>query len=198
MASRLHLAAGLGNPGPAYAETRHNIGFRVVESLAERHNIPLTNRSADLRWGRGRVAEIDTVLAEPLAYMNRSGPPLLAAIGGMNIDVADVIIVHDDLDLEFGRIKIKAKGGHGGHNGVRSVMGALGRDDFSRVRMGIGRPAPEIPIVDFVLDGFSSEQARHLDTFVARGRDAVEAILRDGVEESMSAFNRKFEMEVKR
>lgn len=198
MESPPRLAAGLGNPGAAYANTRHNVGFRVVEALAERHNIPLENRSAELRWGRGRVAEIDTVLAEPLAYMNRSGPPLLAAIDGMNIDVADVIIVHDDLDLEFGRIKIKAKGGHGGHNGVRSVMGALGRDDFSRVRMGIGRPAPEIPIVDFVLDGFSPEQARHLDSFVARGRDAVEAILRDGVRESMSAFNRKFEMEVKR
>jgi PTH1 family peptidyl-tRNA hydrolase len=198
MESRPRLAAGLGNPGPAYANTRHNIGFWVVEALAERHKIPLRNRSADLRWGRGRVAEIDTVLAEPLAYMNRSGPPLLAAIDGMDIDVADAIIVHDDLDLEFGRIKIKAKGGHGGHNGVRSVMGALGRDDFSRVRMGIGRPDPEISVVDHVLDEFSPEEARHLDAFVARGRDAVEAILRNGARESMSAFNRKFEMEVKR
>ena len=196
MESRLRLAAGLGNPGPAYASTRHNIGFMVVESLAARFRVALAEKTEALRWGR--VAEIDAVLAEPLAFMNRSGPPVRAMTDRMDIDVADVIIIHDDLDLEFGRIKIKAKGGHGGHNGVRSVMGALGRDDFSRVRMGIGRPDPEISVVDHVLDEFSPEEVRHLGAFVARGRDAVEAILRDGVRESMNAFNRKFEMEEKR
>lgn len=196
MESRPRLAAGLGNPGPAYAETRHNIGFMVVETLAARFHIALAEEDEALRWGR--VAEIDTVLAEPLAFMNRSGPPLRAAMERMDIDVGDLIVVHDDLDLEFGRIKIKAKGGHGGHNGVRSVMDALGRDDFSRVRMGIGRPDPEVSVVDYVLGEFPSDERTHLDSFVARGRDAVEAILRDGVRESMSAFNRKFEMEVKR
>lgn len=198
MESRPRLAAGLGNPGPAYADTRHNIGFMVIETLAARFHIALAKETEALRWGRGRVAEIDTVLAQPLAFMNRSGPPLRAAMDRMDIDVGDLVIVHDDLDLEFGRIKIKAKGGHGGHNGVRSVMDALGRDDFSRVRMGIGRPDPEDSVVDHVLGGFSPEERTHLDTFVALGRDAVEAILRDGVRESMSAFNRKFEMEAKR
>lgn len=197
MDRRLRLVAGLGNPGPAYADTRHNIGFRVVEAVASRFGIPFLRRTEELRWGRGRVAEIDAVVAEPLAYMNRSGPPLREVLERLSIDVADVVIVHDDLDLDFGRIKIKAKGGHGGHKGVRSVMGVFGRDDFSRVRMGIGRPAEGTTVVDYVLEAFGPDEARVLDRFVARGRDAVEAILCKGAKESMNAFNRKSEMEEK-
>jgi PTH1 family peptidyl-tRNA hydrolase len=190
--------AGLGNPGPEYADTRHNIGFRVVEALANAFRVPPRPDSPDLWWGRGRIAEIDAVLAEPTAYMNRSGPPLRAAMDRLDIDAADVVIVHDDLDLDFARVKIKAKGGHGGHKGVRSVMDAFGRDDFSRVRMGIGRPPPGTSVIDHVLGRFTPEEARHLDSFVARGREAVQAILCKGAKESMSAFNRKFEMEEKR
>lgn len=198
MGSRLRLVAGLGNPGPEYADTRHNIGFRVVETLAADWGVSLRMELPDLRWGRGRIAEIETVLAEPTGYMNRSGPPLRAALEQLDINVADVVIVHDELDLDFARLKIKAKGGHGGHKGVQSVMDAFGRDDFLRVRMGIGHPPPGTSVIDHVLGRFTPEEARHLDPFVARGRDAVQAILCKGAKESMSAFNRKFEMEEKR
>jgi peptidyl-tRNA hydrolase, PTH1 family len=197
MVRRPRLVAGLGNPGSAYADTRHNIGFRAVEALAFRSGIPFSREEPTLRWGRGRIAEIDTVVAEPLDFMNRSGPPLRELMDRLGIDVADAIVVHDDLDLEFGRIKIKAKGGHGGHKGVQSVMDAFGSGDFSRVRMGIGRPPSGKTVVDHVLDEFAPEEFRELDPFVARGRDAVEAILRKGTGESMNAFNRKLRMEAK-
>ncbi len=134
-----HLVVGLGNPGPEYAGTRHNAGFRVVERLAEDFGIPLAHERCQALFGSGSIRGVAVVLAKPMAFMNRSGPPVKGLIDFLGISSGRTVVIHDDLDLALGRLKIKEKGGHGGHKGVRSLMDAVGGGDFIRVRIGIGR-----------------------------------------------------------
>ncbi len=181
------LVVGLGNPGPEYADTRHNVGFHVVELLAARAGGGRFSRhksNADVL--EGRLAGRRVVLAKPRTYMNVSGGPVAGLVryyGG------ELVVVHDDLDLGFGVVRLKQGGGEGGHNGLRSISTSLGTKDYLRVRFGIGRPPGRQDPADFVLKRFSATERKELDFAVDLAADATEALLADGLEPTQNRFH---------
>ncbi len=188
----MKLVVGLGNPGPEYADSRHNAGFRVVAELARRHGIALSRERRLLgRFGRGRVCGIETGLLEPHTYMNRSGEAVVAATTEFPLAElgSDLVVVYDDLDLPFGRLRIRPGGGAGGQKGLADIQNRLGRNDFPRLRVGIGRPPSGDDPVDYVLAPFDAEQQAGLTEVLERAADAVEVILTDGVQLAMNRFN---------
>jgi peptidyl-tRNA hydrolase, PTH1 family len=188
---RLRLVVGLGNPGVKYAATRHNIGFRVVDRLAAEFGIAFAREKFNASFGRGRIEGLDVVLAKPMAFMNLSGPPVRGLADFFRISLQAVLVIHDDIDLDYGRLKIKEKGGHGGHNGIRSVINALGGSDFTRLRVGIGRSGAGAQVADYVLDQFTRDEAAELPHLIDRARDAVVTILCKGTKIGMNQFNIK-------
>jgi peptidyl-tRNA hydrolase, PTH1 family len=184
-----HLVAGLGNPGRRYTATRHNIGFRVIGALAATTGVRMDREETDISWGRGGIAGQDVILAQPMAYMNCSGPPIRRLMERKKIGREALLVIHDDIDLAFGRLKIKEKGGDGGHRGVRSLMDALGSGNFGRLRIGIGRPAGDIDTVDYVLGRFDPDEARALSPIIERACEAVNTVLTDGIRTAMNRFN---------
>ncbi len=185
----MKLIAGLGNPGRAYAATRHNIGFMVVDRLAADYGIGVERSKFNARFGRGTIEGRAVILAKPQAYMNRSGLPLSQLTRFFKIPCTDLIVIHDDMDIAFGRIKIKQKGGSGGHKGIRSLREAFGDDRFVRVRVGVGRPTAHQDAADYVLANFSPAERRMLDEVIAQAREAVVTILREGAQVAMNRFN---------
>lgn len=188
---RLRLVVGLGNPGDAYLKTRHNAGFMVVDEVAEAFSISLVKRKFDTIFGRGSVDGVEVILIKPMAFMNLSGPPVLKIANYFKILCEDMLVIHDDIDLVLGRLKINEKGGDGGHKGVRSLMDAFGGGDFMRLRVGVGRPEAGISAADYVLDGFSAKEKEVLDQIITKARDAVVTILCKGTKEGMNRFNNK-------
>lgn len=186
---RKRLVVGLGNPGDAYARTRHNVGFMVVDALAGAHAIPTNRQKFDAVFGKGTLEGSDVILMQPMAFMNRSGPPVQKFAAYFKISYRDILVVHDDIDLEFGRLKIKEKGGHGGHKGLRSIMDALSGGDFTRLRIGVGRPGAGRQVTGHVLGEFNSDEAQILDRIVSAAREAVVTILCKGTKEGMNRFN---------
>jgi PTH1 family peptidyl-tRNA hydrolase len=184
-----HLVAGLGNPGSRYADTRHNIGFRVAAALAASAGIRMHQDGRDICWGQGRIAGRNVFLAQPTAYMNRSGPPIGRLMQEQQIGREALLVIHDDIDLAFGRFKIKEKGGDGGHRGVRSLIDALGSGDFGRLRIGIGRPAGDIAVADYVLSDFEMDEVQALPALIERACEAVTTVLTDGIGTAMNRFN---------
>ena len=183
------LVAGLGNPGERYRCTRHNVGFRVVSALGAKAGIAFDHQAVDRRWGRGRIAGQPVVLVQPLGYMNCSGPPVGRLMKELEIGHGAMIVVHDDIDLALGRLKIKEKGGDGGHRGIRSLMDAIGDGDFIRLRIGIGRPVAGIDVVDHVLGNFAEEELRLIDPAIERACAAIATVLVDGTRAAMNRFN---------
>lgn len=190
MEPQRHLIVGLGNPGAAYETTRHNLGFMVIDEISDHFAVPVTEKRRDVWFGRGRIHHCRTVLAKPMAFMNRSGPPVLLLLDELGLKPEDMLVIHDDIDLAFGRIKIKEKGGHGGHRGIASLMDALGSGDFARLRMGIGRPDPGMDVSDHVLGRFTPEETVQLSRFIQMGREAAVTVLCKGTKEGMNRFNR--------
>ena len=188
---RLRMVVGLGNPGEAYAKTRHNTGFMVVDEVSETFSIALDKQKFDARFGIGSVNGVNIVLAKPMAYMNRSGPQVQKIAGYFRILCEDILVVHDDIDLVFGRLKIKEKGGDGGHRGVRSIMDAFGGGDFTRLRIGVGRPDAEKGASDYVLGKFTLEEKKVLSQIITSAKDAIVTILCKGTKEGMNRFNNK-------
>jgi PTH1 family peptidyl-tRNA hydrolase len=188
---RSRLVVGLGNPGAKYAGTRHNIGFRVVDRLAAEFGIDIGRERFSAQFGRGRLQGLEVVLAKPMAFMNLSGPPVRAVAEFFRISLQAVVVVHDDIDLDYGRLKIKEKGGHGGHNGIRSLINAFGGGDFTRLRVGIGRSGAGAKVADYVLDQFTRDEAAELPHIIDRARDAVVTILCKGTKVGMNQFNMK-------
>jgi len=187
--NKLKLVVGLGNPGAEYRNTRHNAGFLVVDKIATDSDIPLESRKFDSVFGRGYVENIEIVLAKPMAFMNRSGPPVQKLAHYYRIQCEDMLVIHDDIDLAYGRIKIKEKGGHGGHNGIRSIMEAFGSGDFVRLRIGVGRSENGDSVTGHVLGRFSSNQSQILDRIITGARDAAITILSQGTKAGMNLFN---------
>ena len=184
------LVVGLGNPGPDYAGTRHNVGFRVVELLAARAGggrFGKHRSNADVL--EGRLAGRRVVLAKPRSYMNLSGPPVANLAKYFSVPLEDIVVVHDDLDLAFGVIRLKRGGGEGGHNGLRSITAAVGTRDYLRVRFGIGRPPGRQDPADHVLKRFSGAKAKELEFAVDLAADAAEAVLLDGLEPAQNRFH---------
>lgn len=189
----MKLVVGLGNPGPEYADTRHNVGFRIVEHLAERHAIALRlDRRVEGRLGEGTIRGVRAALLLPLTYMNRSGRAVAASLEERPlVEVgADLLVVYDDLDLPFGRLRIRPGGGAGGHRGLADIQARLGRSDFPRLRFGIGRPPEGLEGVEHVLAPFDPSEAEALAPRLALAADAVEAVLCEGVAVAMNRFNR--------
>jgi PTH1 family peptidyl-tRNA hydrolase len=184
-----HLVVGLGNPGPSYAATRHNAGFFVVDLLAERIGARFKAHKGRADVVEARLAGVPLVLAKPKTYMNDSGGPVVAVARFYKVPAERIAIVHDDLDLPYGTVRLKLGGGDGGHNGLRSATAALGTNEYLRVRVGIGRPPGRQDPADFVLREFSSAERKDLAYHVDRAADAVEALLQDGLEAAQNAFN---------
>lgn len=185
------LVVGLGNPGDEYAQTRHNAGQLVVEILAERNGISLKKAMGKALWGHTRVGSKLLALGIPGVYMNVSGESISSLVRRYNIeDLSKLVIVHDELDLELGRIQIKLGGGLAGHNGLKSTKHHLKSDGFARVRVGIGRPAHEQQSVsDYVLRRVGSSEREVWESALETAADAVEAVLAGGIEAAMRSFN---------
>ncbi|MDX2499716.1 MAG: aminoacyl-tRNA hydrolase [Deltaproteobacteria bacterium] len=190
-ANRLRMVVGLGNPGNNYEDTRHNVGFMVADKIARDFNIALNKTKFDAIFGRGLIEDVDVLLVKPMAFMNRSGPPLQKLAHYFRISGEDMLVIHDDIDLAFGRLKIKEKGGHGGHNGIRSIMDAFGGGEFMRLRIGVGRSEAGENVTGHVLGRFSADNAEMVTRVVAVARDAVVTLLCEGIKVGMNAFNRK-------
>jgi peptidyl-tRNA hydrolase, PTH1 family len=184
----LWLIAGLGNPGPEYIESRHNVGFLVVEELARRRKQRFHRRRWESVYAEGTLGGERVILIKPLSFMNQSGRPIKVWLHKASILPERLIVIHDDLDLAFGRIKVVAKGRHGGHQGVRSIQEAIETVTFPRVRVGIGKP-DKGDEVSFVLAPFLESEARHLPELCGRAADAVQEIVVRGVASSMNRFN---------
>jgi PTH1 family peptidyl-tRNA hydrolase len=182
------LVAGLGNPGPEHARDRHNVGWMVVDELARRHGgtfkAKFRGRLGDVRLGDAKLA-----LLRPETYMNESGASIQAAAAFFKLPVEHVVVVHDDVDLDTGRLQARLGGGLAGHNGLRSIAQRLGSQDFLRVRIGVGRPGrgDRRPVADYVLSAFAPED--DVEALVARACDAVETLATDGLEEAQRRFN---------
>jgi peptidyl-tRNA hydrolase, PTH1 family len=179
---------GLGNPGPKYAETRHNVGFRVVDLLSTRTRIGLA-RTPSARCGRGEVGGVEVLLCEPLKFMNRSGEVVARLVADEGLSTDDILVVHDELDFALGRVQVKRGGGSAGHRGVESIIERLGVREFPRVRVGVGRPADGLDPVDFVLEPFAPGQRDELEQAITRAAEAAEAWLQAGLEAAMRQAN---------
>jgi peptidyl-tRNA hydrolase, PTH1 family len=184
----LRLIVGLGNPGAAYAQTRHNAGMWVVERAAARWSVRLVRRGTAQRASVRRGSE-EVELAGTLDFMNVTGAPLKGLLRHYQLTPDDLILVHDDLDLEPGRLRIKQAGGHGGHNGLKSVIEALGTSQFLRVKIGIGRPAPGQDSADYVLEMVTKEELEVIEPCLERAVDALEVLIHRGLEAAMNQFN---------
>lgn len=183
------FVVGLGNPGTEHVATRHNIGFEVVERLADRHGYPRPRRFKNADVYRGTIKGHDALLIRPLTYMNLSGDAVGSIVRYYKGEERDVIVIHDELDFEPGEVRVKLGGGHGGHNGVSSVASHLGRD-FVRVRVGVGKP-PAGRGANHVLSRFSALDRRLADDAVETSADAVEMIIDQGVQKAMNRYNRR-------
>jgi len=183
------LIVGLGNPGPRYAYTRHNIGFMVAERLAVDCGIALKRQGYQGIYGVGRCAETEATILLPQTFMNVSGTSVLSACKSLGLSPGDLIVIHDDLDLSPGALRIKIGGGHGGHNGIRSISALLGTSDYLRVKLGIGRPLPGRDVADYVLNNFSDQEKDCLERLISSATDAVKVILRESAAAAMNRFN---------
>jgi len=188
---RMRLIVGLGNPGAQYENTRHNVGFMVVDKLAGEFGISVTKNKFEVRYGSGTIGDQAVMLAKPMAFMNRSGWPVQKLAAYFKINSKDVIVIHDDIDLAFGRFKIKEKGGHGGHKGLKSIIQAVGQDAFVRLRIGVGRSETGNSVSDHVLGPFDNKESKLLDAIINRARDAVVTILTEGTKVGMNQYNTK-------
>ncbi|WP_433536951.1 aminoacyl-tRNA hydrolase [Micromonospora sp. CA-249363] len=186
------LVVGLGNPGREYAGNRHNVGFMVAELLAERVGARFGRHKravAEVAEGRLGFGGPKLVLAKPLTYMNLSGGPVAALSQFYKVPPAQVIAVHDELDIEFGQVRVKFGGGEGGHNGLRSMSKSLGTKDYVRVRFGVGRPPGRQDPADFVLSDFGAAERKELDFLVDRAADVVESVIVKGVEPTQNLYH---------
>ncbi|MBK6685573.1 MAG: aminoacyl-tRNA hydrolase [Deltaproteobacteria bacterium] len=186
----MFLVVGLGNPGNEYRDTRHNVGFMAVDRLASRAGIELADKKWKALYGRCQLGGAECVLMKPQPYMNLSGESVGPAFGFYKLTTAQVIVIHDDLDFELGRIKLKVGGGHGGHNGLRSLKAHLPDDGFIRVRLGIGRPPPEWDPADYVLGKFAKSEHAQRDRMLEEAEEVVLSIIQLGIQKAMGLYNR--------
>jgi peptidyl-tRNA hydrolase, PTH1 family len=183
------LIAGLGNPGPSYAANRHNVGRFVVDVLAARMGSAFRSHRSRADVVEGRLSGVRTVLAKPRSYMNESGGPLVALRDFFKIPDERIVVVHDELDIPYGTLRLKFGGGDNGHNGLRSVTRALGTPGYYRVRVGIGRPPGRMDPAAFVLKDFSASERQDLAVNVERAADSVEALITEGLEQAQNSYN---------
>lgn len=187
------LVVGLGNPGPSYAGNRHNVGAMAVAELAGRCRISLRRHKTHALVGQGRLShtapEVSVVLAQPLSFMNQSGGPVSQVLTYFSLTPESLVVIHDELDVPFGSVRLKFGGGEGGHNGLRSISTALKTRDYHRIRLGIGRPPGRQDPADFVLRDFSSQERPELAFLLPDAADAVESLVSEGLTAAQQRFH---------
>ncbi|WP_223069031.1 aminoacyl-tRNA hydrolase [Paenibacillus caui] len=181
---------GLGNPGPKYEKTRHNIGFMALDEMAKRHHIDVRQHKCKALLGEGMIGGTKVYLIKPMTYMNLSGESVRAFMDYYKVPLEDMIVVYDDLDTEVGRIRLRYQGSAGGHNGIKSIIQHTGTQSFNRIRMGISRPEPGYSIIDYVLGTFPKKEAEPLHASIEQTCDALEFSLQATFEQTMAKFNR--------
>jgi PTH1 family peptidyl-tRNA hydrolase len=179
----------LGNPGRRYRFTRHNSGFLVIDELAKRHGIKLEERRYTTRFGGGLIRGHEAILAKPLTFMNLSGLAVSRIMKVFHLDEKDLIVIHDDVDIDLGRIKIRQGGGSGGHKGIESIHDVLGKTGFVRIKVGIGRPEESKDVSEYVLEPFSHDERALAEEVISRAAESLEMLLCEGVQKTMSTFN---------
>ena len=187
----MRVIVGLGNPGPAYAKTRHNVGFCLVEALAAEAHSNFRRHGLSLR-ARASLAGQELILAKPQTFMNQSGQAvadLLSEVGLDHADLSDLLLIQDDLDLDLGRLRLKARGGAGGHNGVLSIIDSLGTDRFARLKIGVGRPPSGVDAADYVLSPVAGGERSVLNETIQHALDAVRCWISEGLPVAMNRYN---------
>lgn len=192
----MFLIAGLGNPGRQYKKTRHNMGFDTIDELIDRHRIPQGGIAHKAMYGKGMIAGEMVLAVKPLTYMNLSGESLREWVNYYKLDPeTEMVVIYDDIDLDPGQIRIRKKGSAGGHNGIKSIIAQLGTQNFYRIKVGVGAKPRGWDLADYVLGRFSSDERIAVDKAICDAADAVEMILRDGIESAMNHYNRKNKQE---
>lgn len=190
----MFIIVGLGNPGREYENTRHNIGFRVIETLAEQEHIPVLEKKHRALIGKGYIGGQKVILAKPLTYMNLSGECVKELVDYYKIDEKEeLFIISDDISLAPGQLRLRKKGSAGGHNGLKNIIARLGHEEFKRLKMGVGEKPEGWDLVDHVLGHFSKEDSKEIEKAVTEAADAVRMVLNDGIEAAMNHFNKKAE-----
>lgn len=188
----MYIIVGLGNPGREYENTRHNIGFHVIDKLAEQENIGVLEKKHKAIIGKGYVSGAKCILAKPQTFMNLSGESVRELVDYYKADeTAELIVISDDISLDAGQIRIRKKGSAGGHNGLKNIIAHLGHDTFMRIKMGVGEKPKGYDLADYVLGHFSKEEAKIMDDAVDRAADAIRTIIAKDVDTAMNEFNRK-------
>lgn len=185
----MRLIVGLGNPGEKYRRTRHNAGFMVVDELAQRLPLGPVERIDDAWAVKTEIAGERVVLVKPQSFMNRSGPVVEATLRYFNVEPESLVVISDDVALPLGSIRIRARGSHGGQNGLRSIIESIGSEEFARLRFGIGSSEPVLDLAGFVLSDFTDSEVLRVQEMVSRAADAISAIVELGVEAAMNNFN---------
>ena len=185
----MKLIIGLGNPGKQYENTRHNVGFHVIDYLADKWNAPLNQTKFNGMYATVHRPEGKVMLLKPLTYMNLSGECVRPMMDYFDIDVDDIVVIYDDLDLETGKLRLRGKGSAGGHNGIKSLIQHLGTQEFNRIRVGVNRPPAGMKVADYVLSNFTKEDAPSVKDAVVKSADAVEMFLNKSFLEVMNKFN---------
>ena len=192
MEKYMFLIVGLGNPGKQYEHTRHNIGFDVMDALAEKYNISISEKKHKTLCGKGVINGVKVVLAKPQTYMNLSGDSVGEMAQFYKIPPENIIVINDDISLDVGRIRVRPKGSAGGHNGLKSIIYRLNSDTFPRVKMGVGAPKHEdYDLADFVLGRFTKEEIPVMEDAIVKAEKAVAEIIKNGVQSAMNKYNGK-------
>jgi peptidyl-tRNA hydrolase, PTH1 family len=185
------LFVGLGNPGDKYADSRHNVGFMVLDRFANQRRIVFNQHKYDSLLGRSTICGQELILLKPLTYMNLSGAAVLKAVRSLKLTAEQVFVVYDDIDLPLGRVRIRTRGSSAGHNGIKSISEMLQTEEFARMRVGVGRPPEDQDPADYVLESFSQVDRKILDDVINLSAEALFSIVHKGIEKTMSIYNRK-------
>ena len=185
----MKLIVGLGNPGRQYQNTRHNVGFRTLELLADEFEIPVTKEKWNAIFGIGEIGEDEVILAKPLTYMNLSGEAVAPMARWYKIESKDLIVVYDEIHLPLGQLRIRTKGSAGGHNGLESVIEHIGTNEFTRVRLGVDEPPPGFEQAAYVLSKFSKKEKDMVDQMIDEAKEAVSMIVQSGITKAMNKYN---------
>ncbi len=193
----MYLVIGLGNPGQHYTKNRHNIGFRLVDYLADKYNISLKRNECRCAVGTGKIGDEEVLLAKPKTYMNNSGVAVSRLLQKFSVIPAQIIVLYDDLDLPLGQLRVRSRGSAGGHKGIKSIIAEIGTSDFKRIKIGIGRPdagkterALEEEIVSYVLSDFTTAEEEKVNTVIATAADALQNLLQESIQSAMNKFNK--------
>jgi PTH1 family peptidyl-tRNA hydrolase len=185
------VIAGLGNPGRRYSKTRHNLGFMVLDKLASIYGIKVNKKGFDSHWGEGFIEREKVILTKPQTFMNLSGKAVRSILKGKRMETSDLLILHDDMDIELGKIRIRNRGGSGGHRGLKSIIDVIGTDRFIRIRMGIGRPEDKEEAEAYVLSPFKKSETPIISEAILMAIQASVTVVKDGVIEAMNKYNKR-------